>query len=221
MRIAIVGGHGKVAQLMTPLLVGSGHEVTSFIRQASQIHDVGGLGADPVELDVAKASKDDIAKALDGIDAVIWAAGAGGGDPARTKAVDRDAAIRTMDAAEQAGVQRFVMVSFSGARRSQLPADDNPFYTYALAKVEADEHLRASSLDWTILGPGPLTNDNSSGFVNSEASAGHGDTTPRELVAQIAAQVINDRRASKKTLVFGAGHATIDEWLDSVALARA
>lgn len=221
MHVAIFGGNGKVARLLTPLLVGAGHEVTSFIRKESQVHAVGDLGANPVLLDVEHASLKQVTNALAGCDAVIWSAGAGGGDPARTRAVDRDAAVRAIDAAEAAGVRRFILVSFSGADRSRLVPETDPFHTYMLAKIEADEHLMASGLDWTILAPGPLTLEPSNGVVNPAAAPGHGDTAPRELVAQVAAAVLDDPHASHQTLIIGAGHVPIDEWLESLSIARA
>ena len=94
---------------------------------------------------------------MTGHDAVVFSAGAGGGNPARTYAVDRDAAIRVIDAAAQAGVKRFVMVSYFGAGPDHGVPPDNSFFPYAEAKAAADAHLRDSDLDWTVLGPGRLT----------------------------------------------------------------
>jgi uncharacterized protein YbjT (DUF2867 family) len=146
----------------------------------------------------------------------VWSAGAGGGAPERTDAVDRDAAIRSMDAAVAAGVGRYVMVSFSGASPDHLVPEDDPFRRYQDAKIAADEHLRASDLDWTILGPGALTTDPADGRVNPEATSRNGDESPRELVAQVAAAVLADGRASRRTLVFGKGEVPIDDWLASL-----
>ena len=131
-------------------------------------------------------------------------------------AVDRDAAIRSMDAAEAAVVRRYVMVSFSGASADHLVPEDDPFRRYQDAKIAADEHLRGTDLAWTVLGPGALTTDPSDGKVNPEASSRDGDQSPRELVAQVAAAVLADDRAARRTLVFGAGEVPIDAWLDSL-----
>ena len=110
-RIAIVGGHGKVALLLAPLLAEEDHDVTALIRDPDHSRDVEAAGATPVVADVEELDTAGIAQVIGGHDAVVFSAGAGGGDPDRTRAVDRDAAIRSMDAAEQAGVQRYVMVS--------------------------------------------------------------------------------------------------------------
>ena len=132
-------------------------EVTSVFRNPDHTDDVCATGARPVVADIENADTDALADLLAGHDAVVFAAGAGGGDPARTYAVDRDAAIRVIDAAGQAGVRRFVMVSYFGAGPDHGVPQDNSFFPYAEAKAAADAHLRASDLDWTVLGPGRLT----------------------------------------------------------------
>ena len=114
-RIAIIGGHGKVALHLSRILTGQGHQVSSLIRNPDHAADVRDAGATPVLADVETATAEELADQLRGHDAVVWSAGAGGGNPERTYAVDRDAAIRSMDAAAAAGVQRYVMVSYLGA----------------------------------------------------------------------------------------------------------
>ncbi|QCU79152.1 SDR family oxidoreductase [Citricoccus sp. SGAir0253] len=182
----IIGGHGKVALLTAPLLAREGHEVTAVIRNPEHAGDVEAAGATPLVLDVETASQDELASAFAGQDAIVWSAGAGGGDPRRTYAVDRDAAIRSMDAAEQAGVRRYVMVSYLGARPDHGIPEDDSFHAYAEAKAAADEHLRRSGLDWTILGPGALTLDEPTGRIRlaSPESVGERRETSRGNVAE-------------------------------------
>ncbi|GGH46291.1 NAD(P)H-binding protein [Microbacterium album] len=163
--IIVIGGHGRVALRAAPLLREAGHSVTSVIRDAAQAADVETSGATPLVLDVERASVEDLADAFRGRDAIVWSAGAGGGNPARTWAVDRDAAIRAIDAAVAAGVARFVMVSYLGAGPDHGVPEDDSFFAYAEAKAAADAHLRASDLDWTILGPGSLTLDEPTGRI--------------------------------------------------------
>ena len=152
-RTVIIGGHGKVALLTAPLLVAAGHDVVSVIRDPAQADDVAATGATPLVLSVEDAGVGELARALAGADAVVWSAGAGGkGGPQRTDAVDRAAAIRSMEAAAAAGVRRYVMVSFLTAY-GEVPAD-HPLRAYAIAKIAADRHLQSTDLDWTILGPG-------------------------------------------------------------------
>ncbi len=213
MRITIFGGHGKIALLLAPMLVEAGHEVTSVIRNPDHVADVEASGATALLSSVEDADTSALTELLAGQDAVVWSAGAGGGSTERTYAVDRDAAIRSMDAAVAAGVERYVMVSFSGANHDSLVPEDNPFRHYQDAKIAADEHLRGTELAWTVLGPGTLTSDPSDGRVNPDATSGNGDESPRALVAEVAAAVLADDRASRTTLVFGAGDVAIDDWL--------
>ena len=216
MRTTIFGGHGKIALLLAPLLVDAGHEVTSVIRNPDHVRDVEATGATALVSSVEDADTAALTELLRGSDAVVWSAGAGGGTPERTDAVDRDAAIRSMDAAVAAGVQRYVMVSFSGASPDHLVPEDDPFRRYQDAKIAADEHLRGTDLGWTVLGPGALTTEPSDGRVNPEASSRDGDESPRELVARVAAAVLADDRAVHRTLVFGKGDVAIDDWLSAL-----
>lgn len=209
MKIVIIGGHGRVATLLAELLVERGDQVTSWVRNADHHADVAATGAVPVVVDVERSDTDSMASQLEGADALVWSAGAGGGDPARTVAVDRDAAIRSMDAAARAGVQRYVMVSYFGARPDHGVPADNSFHAYAEAKAAADEHLRASGLDWTILGPSGLTDDPGTGRIE----VGDGVTpsrVPRADVAAVAAAVLARPTTIGRTIEFNAGDVPID-----------
>lgn len=189
--IMIIGGHGKVALKLSQILTGDGHRVNSVIRSESQVQDVEDTGANAVVADVQDLDTKGLTELLTGQDAVVWSAGAGGGDPERTYAVDRDAAIRSMDAAQAAGVERYVMVSYIGAGQDHGIPEDDSFYAYAQSKADADDHLRASSLKWTILGPGTLTDDEASGLITTEP--GQDDdaaNTARGNVALVAAAVL-------------------------------
>lgn len=214
MKITIIGGHGKIAQLVTPLLAAAGHDVTSVVRNPDQISDVEDLGATGSLGDVAELDGAGIQKLIAGSDAVLWSAGAGGGSPERTYAVDRDAAIRTMDAAVAEGVDRFVMVSYVGSGRDEVP-EDNPFYHYAKAKAEADDHLRGTTLGWTILGPGQLTEEQGTGRIEFGDHVTQGETS-RANVAEVIAQAIGRSDLSGATIRFRDGDIVIWEALDVV-----
>ncbi len=214
MRIVIIGGHGKVALLLAPLLTAEGHEVTSLIRNPDHADDVAATGATPVVADVAELDVAALADHLSGHDAVVWSAGAGGGDPERTTAIDRDAAIRSMDAAEAAGVRRYVMVSYFGAGPDHGVPPDNGFFAYAEAKAAADAHLRSTDLAWTILGPSALTTEPGTGRI--EVGDGDGVTggqVPREDVARVAAAVLARPATAGSTIDFNTGPIPIDEAL--------
>jgi uncharacterized protein YbjT (DUF2867 family) len=214
-RTAIIGGHGKVALVLAQLLKTGGNEVTSIFRNPDHTDDVENTGASPGVADVEQLSVAQLADLLEGQDAVVWSAGAGGGSPERTYAVDRDAAVRAMDAAVMAGAKRFVMVSYFGAGQDHGVPEDDPFHAYAQAKADADDHLRASSLDWTIVGPGALTEDEATGRIDVSAGERDGEhRTSRANVALVVAAVLDDPSTIGKTIEFSDGHTLITEALE-------
>lgn len=211
-RIAVIGGHGKVALLLAPILSERGDRVSSVFRNAEHTEDVAATGAEPVVADIEQLDTDALADLLAGHDAVVFSAGAGGGNPERTYAVDRDAAIRVIDAAAQAGVRRFVMVSYFGAGPNHGVPQDDPFFPYAEAKAAADAHLRASNLAWTILGPGHLTLDEPSGRIT--LGEGEGKVS-RADVAHVVAAALADDSTIGRTIDFHNGDMPIAEALAS------
>ncbi|MHA6669572.1 SDR family oxidoreductase [Homoserinimonas sp. A447] len=211
-RIVIVGGHGKVALRLARMLADRGDEVTSLIRNPGHAAEVAEHGATPVVADVEALSAEELSTHFAGHEAVVWSAGAGGGDPERTYAVDRDAAIRSMEAAASAGVKRYVMVSYLGARADHGVDPQNSFFAYAEAKAAADDHLRQTDLDWTILGPGGLTLDAGTGLI----AVGYelqGGKVSREDVAAVAAAVLGDGGTIGQTIPFVGGDTPIGEAL--------
>lgn len=217
-QITIIGGHGKVALQLSRLLSSQGDTVNAVIRKEEQSQDVQDAGANPVVADVQEMDVAALSELLAGQDAVVWSAGAGGGSPERTYAVDRDAAIRSMDAAEAAGVKRYVMVSYMGAGQDHGVPQDNDFYPYAQSKADADDHLRASSLDWTILGPGMLTDDAATGSIAIGRAGEDGNRdTARGNVALVAARVLADPAHTVHRFVeFADGSTPIAEAVDSL-----
>lgn len=208
MRIALIGGHGKVALLAARLLEEQGHEVISIVRNPDHVAEVEETGAQAIVADVERADPDTMTKLVGGHDAVIWSAGAGGGNPSRTYAVDRDAAIMAIEGAEKAGVPRFVMVSYFGAGRPDRPhgvAPDNDFFAYAEAKAAADQRLRGSALNWTILGPSALTLDPGTGAIDvNDGSLSSGSVARADVAAVIAAVVGRDDLRGR-TIEFNTG----------------
>lgn len=221
-KVVIVGGHGKIALLAAPKLVEDGFAVDSLIRNPDHAADVSAAGARPVVLDIENADTQQIAEAFAGAWAVVFSAGAGGGNPARTKAVDQLAAIRTMDAAAQAGVSRYVMVSYSRAEVDIHTLDkDNSFYPYAEAKHHADNYLRGTELEYTVLGPGRLTAEPATGsllITDAQGAAGasaqggaEATETSRENVAEVIRYVLAEGTGSRQTINFFDGPTPIAE----------
>ena len=161
-------------------------------------------GAVPLVADVEQLGVDELAQHLAGHEALVWSAGAGGGDPDRTRAVDRDAAIRSVDAAVAAGVERYVMVSYFGAGADHGVPPDSSFFPYAEAKAAADAHVRQSSLAWTILGPSALTDEPGTGSIEVGDEL-EGSEVSREDVAAVAAAVLDDPSTIGATIEFNTG----------------
>ena len=218
-RVVIIGGHGKIALLAAPKLTQAGYSVDSVIRNPEHAEDVSAVGANPVVLDVEQADVETLAEAFAGAEAVVFSAGAGGGNPARTKAVDHEAAVRTMDAAAQAGATRYVMVSYARAETDIHSLDpESSFYPYAAAKHHADNYLRGTELDYTILGPGRLTLEPASGrlrILDGASGEGGGDEavaeTSRENVAEVITHVLSARAAVRETVNFFDGETPLEE----------
>ncbi|GAA3033479.1 SDR family oxidoreductase [Streptomyces glomeratus] len=218
MRIVIAGGHGQIALRLERLLAARGDEVAGIIRRAEQADDLRASGAEPIVCDLESDSEpvEQIAAHLEGADAAVFAAGAGPGSGVDRKyTVDRDAAIKFADAAERAGVRRFIVVSSMGAD-PEHPGDE-VFDVYLRAKGEADAYVRAhKSLDWTVLRPGALTNDAGKGLVRLEAHTGRG-AIPRDDVAAVIAELVDTPATAGLTLELIGGSTPVSVAVKSVA----
>lgn len=186
MRVVIAGGHGQIAVRLEKMLTERGDRPVGIIRNPKQADDLRALGADPVVCDLESAQVDEVASHLAGADAVVFAAGAGpGSGTARKETVDRGAAALCADAAQRAGVCRYLMISAMGADREPPPGADPVFAAYLRAKGAADAYLTSRpGLDWTILRPGRLTNEPGTGLVRLAAHTGRG-AVPRDDVAAV------------------------------------
>lgn len=213
--VVIIGGHGKVALRATRLLVDAGHEVTSWIRNPAHSGDVEAAGARAAVNDAENMTVEDMANALDGADVVVWSAGAGGGSPERTRAVDHDAAVRSMEAAAATGDPLYVMVSYVGSRLDHGVPQDNPFFAYAEAKAAADEHLRHTDLRWVVLGPSTLRDEPGTGRIEVGDELDAGEVT-RDDVAAVIAHVVEHPELSRRTIRFNNGGTPIAEALGAL-----
>ena len=184
MDVVIAGGHGKIALRLERLLSARGDRARALIRNPDHAADVEEAGGEPVVADLESLSADDLAEHLRGADAVVFAAGAGpGSGPERKRTVDLGGAVKLIDAAKAAGVSRYVIVSSIGAHDpSSGPESMRP---YLEAKAEADEALRASGLDFTIVRPGSLGDDPGTGRVELSTELGNRGPITRDDVAAV------------------------------------
>jgi len=197
MRIVIAGGHGQVARQFGRLVTETGHEAVGIVRNPEHVPDLESDGVEAALLDLESAAVDDLTELVRGADVVLFAAGGGpDGNAARKETVDKGAAIMLADAAEAAGVRRYVMVSSMGTDRAD-PDSDDVFQVYLRAKQAADDDVRSRDLDWTIVKPGRLTDDVPTGLVQvGELSRG---SVTRGDVAHVLAEVIEADNTIGKT----------------------
>jgi uncharacterized protein YbjT (DUF2867 family) len=213
MRVVIAGGHGKIALILERLLSQRGDTVLGLIRNPAHAADVEAAGAEPVVVDLEAATPADLATHLQDADAVVFAAGAGpGSGAARKQTVDCDAAILLADAAEAAGVRRYVLISAIGAD-VEAPDDigDPVFVAYLRAKGAADDAIRSrKALDATVVRPGHLTDEQGTGRVELSDETGRGDI-PREDVAAVLVAVLDTPGTAGQTVELISGDTPITE----------
>jgi uncharacterized protein YbjT (DUF2867 family) len=187
MDVLVAGGHGQIARKLLELLAADGHTARGLIRKPEHAPDLEARGAVPVLGDLENDQS--LVPYVEGADAVVFAAGAGpeSGDE-RKRTVDLGGALKLIDAAQQSGVRRYVMISSVGAQAPESASGS--MRAYLQAKAEADAALVKSELDWTIVRPGPLTNDPGTGLVRVSTELGGRAPVPREDVAAVIAEVL-------------------------------
>ena len=210
MRVVIAGGHGKIALLLEGLLAGRGDQAVGLIRNPAQIADVHKAGAEAVVCDLEAASADEVAELLSGVDAVVFAAGAGAGSGApRKDTVNRGASALMAGAAERAGVRRFVQISSMGAGQPPRAGTDEVWAAYITAKTAAEDDLRSRDLDWTILRPGHLTDASATGRIRLAAPPVPAGTISRADVAAVIAALLDEPGTRHQTLELVSGDSPI------------
>lgn len=214
MRIAIAGAHGQIGLALGRRLSAGGDTVIGLIRKADQQADLREAGVEPAVVDLESASVDEVAAAVRGADAVVFAAGAGPGSGVERKdSVDRAGAVLLADAAEAAGVARYVLLSSMGVERVRDGATpegmEDAFVAYLQAKLAAEDDVRSRSLDWTVLRPAALNDDAGTGRVELATSVPGGEV-PRDDVAEVIAALLHTPGTSGQVLELRSGDEPID-----------
>jgi uncharacterized protein YbjT (DUF2867 family) len=210
--VVIGGGHGKIALRLTERLSGRGETVVSLIRNPDHADDVRARGGQPVVCDLETAGVGEVADAIRGASAVVFAAGAGPGSGAERKVtMDRDGAIKLLRAAENVGAPRYLMISSVGAEAP--PPSDDVFSVYLRAKAEADAAVEASNRDWTIVRPGPLVDEPGSGKVRIDLAPFRGQVA-RDDIAAVLDALLAKPRATGLVLYVSGGDTPIEHALD-------
>jgi uncharacterized protein YbjT (DUF2867 family) len=208
MDVVIAGGHGQIALRLARLLAGRGDRVRALIRNPDHVADVEATGAEAV---LADLEREDVAAAVAGADAVVFAAGAGpGSGPERKRTVDLGGAVRLVDAARAGGVPRYVMISAIGARDPAAGAE--AMRPYLEAKAEADAAVASSGLEYTIVRPGRLTDEPGTGRVRAAERLERGDVTRDDVAATLLA-VLDEARTVGRTFDLVQGDTPIAQAL--------
>ncbi|MFL2028872.1 SDR family oxidoreductase [Loigolactobacillus zhaoyuanensis] len=187
----IVGAHGQIGQLLTEQLAATGEPVLAGIRDQQQAATLSALGGQPRQFDLT-SSPQELATAFKDVDNVVFTAGSGGANGgAGTLKIDLDGAVKTMIAAEQAGVKRYVIVSalYADQRDKWAQTGIEPYY---VAKYYADEWLQhRTQLNYTILRPGALTNAGGTGQITLQPATASNKQIPRADVAATIVTVLS------------------------------
>jgi uncharacterized protein YbjT (DUF2867 family) len=215
MKVLVAGAHGKTARRLVRMLVEDGHEVRGLVRKEEQMPDVEDDGAEPVLVDLEEEGVDAVGRAVEGCDAVIFAAGAGpGSGAARKETMDYGGAVKLVEAAEQHDARRYLMLSSMGAGDPE--GGSEAMRPYLRAKARADERLQESGLDYTIIRPGSLTDEEETGGIEAAGSLGRRGEISRADVARTFAEALELETAYGKTFEILAGDTPIREALQRV-----
>jgi uncharacterized protein YbjT (DUF2867 family) len=213
MRVAIAGGHGKVARRLIHRLRERGDEAIALIRRPEHAGDVADDGGEPVVCDLEAATADEVAAAIASADAVVFAAGSGPGSGAeRKETMDYGGAVKLIEAARANGIARYLIVSSMGA---DPDLEGDGFDVYLRAKGRADAELQASGLDHTIVRPGRLTDDPGTGRVRAGEHVGRGEI-PRDDVAAVLIACLDTPSSVGKTLEVVSGDVPVEEAVASL-----
>lgn len=212
-RVAIVGGSGKVARRLIPLLRERGVEPVALARRDAQLDELADMGATPRRLDLERATADDFVAAFDGCDGVVFSAGGGAdGNVARKRTVDLEGSLKSVEIARAMSIDRFVQVSAIGVDEPADTSRGAAWTAYVNAKRDADLSLRSSQLAWTILRPGALTDDEPTGRITLGATVER-DSIPRADVAAVIDACLADPATVRCQWELVAGETSIADAL--------
>ena len=214
MHVVVAGGHGKIAMRLLDRLSTRGDRAVGLIRNPDHAADLEAVGAEAQIADLEELDAAQLAPLLEGADALVFAAGSGpGSGPERKRTLDLGGAVKLIEAARLAEVERWVIVSSMGAGDPESASEE--MKPYQRAKGEADEQLAKSGLGYTIVRPGKLTDDQGVGTVTVGEGIDYGEIS-RDDVAAVLIGVLETENAIGKTFDLIGGDTPIDEALESL-----
>lgn len=213
-RIFIIGATGGVGRRLCKMLTEAGHDITGLHRKPEQADHLSALGVTPVEGDIMTLTAHDLEPMLEAHDVVVFSAGAAGSGMERTARIDGEGPREVAEAMQRAGVSRFYLVSaFPEAGRGREP---NPgFENYMLAKKEADAFVARSALDWVILRPGTLTDEDGNDQISAGYALSYGSVS-RDHVAQTLAALIDTPQIKREIIELTDGNTRVSDALDAL-----
>ena len=213
MDVLVAGGHGQIGRRLLRLLATRGHTARGLIRNEAHVADLEADGAHAVLCDL---ETDDVRPHIGGAEAIVFAAGAGpGSGPERKRTVDYGAAVKLIDAARELGVARYLMVSAMGTTDVEHAAEG--MRPYLEAKRDADDALRTSGLDWTIVKPGHLVEGPGTGRIDAAVALGRRGDVPREDVAAVLAACLTLPNTIRSEFDVLAGSTPIEPALRAIS----
>lgn len=188
MKVFIIGAAGGIGRRLAARLTARGDEVTGMHRAGGQSEVIRSAGATPIAGDLIADSVADLASKMSGHDVVVFSAGAHGTGMEKTTAIDGVGLEKSVAAAHEAGVRRLVLVSaFPEAGRGRTSSEG--FEHYMKVKKAADVHLAASDLDWLIVRPGTLLDEDGTGCVTAGPAISYGNIARDDVAAFLEAAV--------------------------------
>lgn len=214
MKVLIIGANGQIGKETVALLGKSKHNVRAMVRDENQRAELEKRGGEVVVADLEK----DFERVFEGCEAVIFTAGSGGHTgPDKTELVDRQGAMKAIDLAKKHSVKRFLIVSSMNADTPDNGPDSMKHYYKA--KGDADQHLQASGLNYTIVRPGRLSNDSGNGKIEAAEKIENPTRDrhiPRQDVAQVMVTSLETENTSHRAFEVLSGHTPIEQALKSV-----
>jgi uncharacterized protein YbjT (DUF2867 family) len=214
MKVLVAGAAGKIGKRLTRQLVERGHDVRGMARKDEQLEEIEGMGAEPFRLDLESDPEEKVAEAARGCDAIVFTAGAGpGSGAARKETMDYGGAVKLIEAADKENVRRYVIVSSMGYAD---PGGRGEMEQYLLAKLKADVAVQTSDLEYTVIRPGRLTDDDGAGNIDAAPQLGRYGEIPREDVAAAIVEALELENTKRRAIEILSGETPVRDALAEI-----